>query len=288
MVVEELGVHPGHPDHVARVDGVGPQRGLVDGGDAVDRSPDRRPLPLARQGRRRGRHDRRRGREVRQADGVRRRGRAGFPDGPDRRTPPDRWRMVAVPEVLHPVHDRGPAVATGPLGETRRDRAAEGGVGERGAEGDPEPEGEAGQDEGDRRPRSPPGERAAARPSPPDGPVGHGPNRRSGRPVEHHRPTAPCSHGPTCGTTSTPRAGADEQAHRHGPLAEPGPADLPPGLRHEVERGQPGGVEEVTEDVHGHRPQPQHEARLVQEEHRGAPCRWPEEQQRSPRRTGRR
>ena len=38
--LQKLGVHPGHADHIAGVDGVGPQRGLVDGRNTPDRPTD--------------------------------------------------------------------------------------------------------------------------------------------------------------------------------------------------------------------------------------------------------
>ncbi|HAM02743.1 MAG TPA: hypothetical protein DCQ30_11050 [Acidimicrobiaceae bacterium] len=60
---------------------------------------------------------------------------------------------------------------------------------------------------------------------------------------------------------------AEGDARHERPPANAGAGDVAPGSPEPVERGQAGGVDQVTEHVHGRGAEPQHEAGLVHDEH---------------------
>ena len=162
--MEEGGVHPRHADHVAGVDGVGPELGGVDGGDAGHQPTGRRPGTLAGQ-RRAG--ERGEGGGWRQVvggggGGGRRGGHRG-PDGAPGHRAAHLGGVVRVPEVLHLVGDGGATVLTRPLGEPGAHRRPIGRVGEGAPQRDGQPDEERHQDDtADRQDAAPPVDAALA------------------------------------------------------------------------------------------------------------------------------
>lgn len=99
----------------------------------------------------------------------------------------------------------------------------------------------------------------------------HRPSARGQSPSPDTRPERSVAGGGDPGADPPQEEQAEGNAHgetRHKrPLSGAGAGDVPPRAAEPVERGQTGGVDEVSEDVHGRGPEPQDEARLVQEEH---------------------
>ena len=68
--------------------------------------------------------------------------------------------------------------------------------------------------------------------------------------------------------------GTQGETDSYGPLAGTRSFDLPAGAPVEILRSEAGRVQEMAQDMDGHGPEPQHEARLVEQEQvTGSP--WP-------------
>jgi len=91
---------------------------------------------------------------------------------------------------------------------------------------------------------------------------GHGPDLRTERSV-----AARDEPGADLPEEKQTERHAEGEARHQRPLSGAGTGDVAPGPAEPVERGQAGGVDHMTEHVHGHGAEPQHKAGLMHEQH---------------------
>jgi signal transduction histidine kinase len=91
---------------------------------------------------------------------------------------------------------------------------------------------------------------------------GYGPDTRA-------EPSVPAREEPGADLPEKKQAERDAEgdARHERPLSGAGTGDVAPGPAKPIERGQAGGVDHMTEHVHGHGAEPQHEAGFVHEQH---------------------